>query len=710
MKKTILVLITAALLLLNAGLLRAQEKAREPEEGVFSLNLTPGVTFPIGEDAQSFTMGGGASLLGRLAVPGISFLYLEGGAGFSVTPLSLLESAAYDAAMMYIISPRVGVGVRFPLFSGLTVGAHAHGGYYFASLDVDTQNNTGSNPLIDVGADVKYRLTPNLSLGVDASYRWFFGLYNDVMLSLGVSYTFSPGPSGAILSPHSVPYDELEIKDIEFNDVFPVFFKYYDDHPIGALKIKNKGGISLQNVKVKIFVGQYMDNPNVCKNIGTLAPGREEKVDLYALFNEKVLSISESTKVQLQISVECSANGENYGNETVETLRLYDRNAITWEDDRRAAAFVTAKDPVVLKFSKNVKSYTENKVGGAFNKNFLTGLAYFEALRLYGLNYVKDPTTPYAEFSKKKNTVDYLQFPNQTLEYKAGDCDDLSILYTALLESVGIKSAFITTPGHIFVAFALDITPQQARRSFRDYGDLIYKDNEAWLPVEITMLHKGFLEAWYMGIKEWNQHAPQGRAGFIPVRDAWKMYEPVGFNSERFALSLPQREKIIQVFQAEVEKYTNRDLLPRVEELQRKIAANPTNNRLLNQLGVLYASYGVYDKAEEAFKRILDREDYVPAIINMGNLAFINDEYASAKRYYEKAYDKAPANKTVLLNLAKVNYELGRYRQVDEYYSALKKQDAELASRFSYLDLKAGDTGSRAADVGLMKEEMVWEE
>ena len=32
----------------------------------------------------------------------------------------------------------------------------------------------------------------------------------------------------------------------------------------------------------------------------------------------------------------------------------------------------------------------------------------------------------------------------QTLEYRAGDCDDLSILYSALLESVGVETAFIT--------------------------------------------------------------------------------------------------------------------------------------------------------------------------------------------------------------------------------------------------------------------------
>jgi transglutaminase-like putative cysteine protease len=35
--------------------------------------------------------------------------------------------------------------------------------------------------------------------------------------------------------------------------------------------------------------------------------------------------------------------------------------------------------------------------------------------------------------------------------YRAGDCDDLSILYCSLLEAIGIRTAFVTIPGHIFM-------------------------------------------------------------------------------------------------------------------------------------------------------------------------------------------------------------------------------------------------------------------
>ena len=87
----------------------------------------------------------------------------------------------------------------------------------------------------------------------------------------------------------------------------------------------------------------------------------------------------------------------------------------------------------------------------------------FQALGLSGLNYVVDPASSYAELSRNKLAVDYLKYPAETLSYGSGDCDDLSACYCALLSSVGIPTAFITVPGHIFMAFALDMDPAAAK-------------------------------------------------------------------------------------------------------------------------------------------------------------------------------------------------------------------------------------------------------
>ena len=53
-------------------------------------------------------------------------------------------------------------------------------------------------------------------------------------------------------------------------------------------------------------------------------------------------------------------NKGSYRRERIETLDVQNRNAITWDDDRRVAAFVTAKDTSILKFAKNTAGIVKN--------------------------------------------------------------------------------------------------------------------------------------------------------------------------------------------------------------------------------------------------------------------------------------------------------------------------------------------------------------
>jgi len=293
-----------------------------------------------------------------------------------------------------------------------------------------------------------------------------------------------------------------------------------------------------------------------------LEPGEEQPIELKALFNENVLEITEGTKVAAEILLEFSIKGVRYKDEHSETLRLYDRNATTWEDDRKAAAFVTAKDPVILKFSKNVVNAVKNKTSGSVNENLLHAIALHEAIAVYGMSYVVDPKTPYKEFSRKKQAVDFLQFPKQTLEYRAGDCDDLSIMYSALLEAVGIETAFITIPGHILMAFSLGMSPEEAKRVFSVADDLIFRDGKTWVPVEATQIEGGFLKAWQLGAKNWREGVLLKKEGFYPMHDSWTVYEPVGLPGEAEPLRLPSEDRLVVAYMGELARFIDREIYP----------------------------------------------------------------------------------------------------------------------------------------------------
>ena len=244
------------------------------------------------------------------------------------------------------------------------------------------------------------------------------------------------------------------------------------------------------------------------------------------------------------VFVDYTVAGAQRRQEYTETLRINNRNAMNWEDDQRAAAFVTARDPTVLKFSRNVTAMLKGKASSALNAKLLLAMGMHEALCLYGLEYVVDPTTPFIEFSQKKDAVDFLQFPQQTLEYKAGDCDDLSILYCAILESVGVDTAFITVPGHIYMAASLDMNPEEARRVFLRPDDLVFRGGRTWLPLEVTLRDGDFLKAWDSGAKQWRENLARGAAELLPVKECWEKYEAVGFSSAVVSIAMPADDQV----------------------------------------------------------------------------------------------------------------------------------------------------------------------
>ena len=502
----------------------------------------------------------------------------------------------------------------------------------------------------------------------------------------------------------------LEIVKAQFYDIFPVFYKYYDENPLGIAVIHNWEKIPTTDINVTVFVRQYMDIPKECKTPGTLEAGEEAEIELTALFNTKVLEITEGTKVAAEIIVEYTHKGTVYESKYSETIRIFDRNAINWDDDRKAAAFVTAKDPVVLRFSKNVAGMIKDKGSKAVDKNLLMAMALHEAISLYGMSYVIDPTTPYAEFSANKQAVDFLQFPKQTLDYRAGDCDDLSILYSALLESVGVETSFITIPGHIFMAFAVAMDPEQARKRFSRQDELIFRDEKVWIPVEVTEIGGGFLKAWQTGAQEWREAVLKQKEGFYPMHSSWSLYEPVGLPGDIATLTLPSSDTLVSVYLTELIKYIDREIYSQLVKIEDDITKSGETAKLVNKRGVLYARYGVNDKAEMEFTKSLSMNSkYMPALMNLGNIYYLNDEMERALELYERATRIQPKNPKVLLCVTRANHELENYGSAKKTYNKLKKIDPDLAVEYAYLDL-AGDDVTRAADMSQMKDVMIWEE
>jgi len=650
-----------------------------------SIEVLPSFDLPTFGTASYFSVGGSLDLGVKYRLPG-SLLTFSGGLEYCYAP-------SQATASLSIILPKIGIGVQIPLASFLSAFCRADVGYYFATYNDFSMNAT--DPFVAGGVGLRIALAPTFHIEVGGRYKYYAALYQGASVAVGVDIAL--GNLGG----------SVDIPTLELRPAFPVFYKHYDDHPIGTVTVASRLKVPATDVKAQVYIREFMDAPKAIPICSTLAPGESRTVDLYALFTDKVLEVTEGTKVAAEITVSYMVEGQGYEDKKVETLSVLGRNAMTWDDNRKAAAFVSAKEPQVLNFARSVTSEVRAKEDRSIPGNLQAAMALHEALDLYGINYTPNPVTPYSEASRQITVVDFLQFPRETFQYKAGDCSDLSILYSALLQAVGIDAAFITIPGHIFVAVNTGLPVEKAADSLIPQGQLIAYKGKAWIPVEITIRHQGFMKAWRLGAKEWNENTLTGQAGFYPVQDAWSVYQPVGLPGVGSAIAVPRSDQILSAYLREAQSFIDDQLAPQVARLQGEIDATG-NMSVMNNLGVLYAKYGRRDKAEEIFKQVLQKKTYLPSLLNLGNLHFLKEDWAGALAYYLQADEMMPDTPRVLVALARANRELKNYPEAEKNYGKLKEIDPALAAQYAYLGT-GSPSETRAADMATERRNVLWD-
>src|SRR6056297_58193 len=512
-----------------------------------SFTVSPAANIPIApkldDGTELYSIGGGVNIRTEYSLPFMPSLFASGNIDFDLIPLN-----GSDTSVTFLAAG-AGAGLQFSPLSRLLFKAGGYGGLYLGIIE----QGSVRNPFAAAFAEAAYQLSPAASIGLGGVYKHNLTpdgpVYQGIGVTLGMQYHLGSRRTRADLLIESY-----------VNPIFPPFYSYYDKNPAGSLSLANNERSPLNDVQVSFFVKQYMEQPKLCAEYPTLKPGQRIETPVYALFTDDIFRITEGTKVAGEVIVEYSYIGKPMTSTLPVTVSINNRNAMTWDDDRKAAAFVTSKDPAVLNFAKNVAASMRSNDIEAVNTNFRTAMAIFEALHIYGIGYVVDPASPYSVLSEQTDALDFIQFPNQTLAYKAGDCDDITILYSALLEAVGIETAFITAPGHIYMALNIDMAPESAKQIFSNTGKLIIKDNETWIPVEITLVQEGFLKAWKIGAKEWRETSNSETAGFYPVRSSWQLYEPVGFAQGTTAIVLPDSKSVISQYQNTLDRFINREI------------------------------------------------------------------------------------------------------------------------------------------------------
>jgi tetratricopeptide (TPR) repeat protein len=311
------------------------------------------------------------------------------------------------------------------------------------------------------------------------------------------------------------------------------------------------------------------------------------------------------------------------------------------------------------------------------------------------VRYVADANTPYSQVSADASAIDQIQYPGEVLRQLAGDCDDLTVLYCALLESAGISTALVDYPGHILLLFDTGVARDRAYQLPVAERLYVRRGDRLWVPVEITQIGQSFQEAWQLGAEELSKLPELARRErVVDTGEAWQQY-PASTPELAGEVGTPDRAAVLGAFQEQYAVLSEMvdDHLEATYLDPLKLA--PENDALRTRLLQVYVALQQYDAAIEAgLNHLIDKRGDKAATHNhLGIAYFRQHEMAQAAFHFQLAAELRPEDPGVSANLDRALRALGREETSEagaglEYAAAdsVKAVQADIANAFHWIE------------------------
>jgi hypothetical protein len=306
-------------------------------------------------------------------------------------------------------------------------------------------------------------------------------------------------------------------------------YKVYgdDSQPYWVAKtvFKNTGKIPARDLTIRYKVGDYSEWTQG-EPYPEVLPGQTVRDFCWPVFKPEMMD-KVTTKTPVELTMTYEYRGLDKPVEQHEKLYLLGKNdyisstiadeeqieetqgdeeaPVTyyeWKDNYRfIAAFVTPND-------ETTKSFAELATGGlapkASDEEARTALLkIFDTMRVHGVRYVHEPQSYWSS-----KWGQYVQYPNETINRKAGTCLDLAVCVAGMTSALGLDSYVVFVPGHAFPMIELP-----------DSGDL--------LPIESTMVDdvEMIIPAEYAidsAIDTYNENKDAGKLLSVYLQACWK--------------------------------------------------------------------------------------------------------------------------------------------------------------------------------------------
>lgn len=294
----------------------------------------------------------------------------------------------------------------------------------------------------------------------------------------------------------------LKIVDVEIKrDIFPALSEEYLDKPVAIAKVVNLTD-KLLSVKPAIKINGI--NKDIIQ-LGSfqLAAFDTSEIPVYAFIPENV-QIDKTTLSYAEIYL--YSNNDQQDDEIQKPILINSINS--WDGEVKNLRYFIRRDlSFAQSFAKQLLADYKSQLDTlpiALSDFYKTKIIFNNVVK--NLTYVSDPRIKW----------DFVQYPSETLKLKGGDCDDLAVLFSSLLESIGIETALVDYRArddirHVNLLVNTKLSPQQAKLITGNDTKYFIRKNESgidevWIPLEVTSL-TDFDTAWILGSEIFNDEA-----------------------------------------------------------------------------------------------------------------------------------------------------------------------------------------------------------
>ncbi len=452
--------------------------------------------------------------------------------------------------------------------------------------------------------------------------------------------------------------DPIAIADVKIPEIYPSLYINYGDEsllPVGEVTLTNNTNLPVRYTQISIEIPEIMNEPTVLPG-GVITSYSNSTINLSAIFSSKILVYLQSQKLQAKVVVSYTYDERPRIATKTAPVSIQSRNAINWTDKRRLASFIAVGPGPMAEYALSSNELFKGLVKSTLPENLTKALQLYTMLNQEKLIYTPDPDLSYSSVSTNTNLIDFLQYPGETLLKKRGDCDDMVTLYCSVLENAGIPTAFIDIPGHIFMAFDLNILPSQIEESGFNLRDVISLQGKVWLPIETTVIGKAnFRDAWESAAQRYHLAINQGFfPELIKLADARKLYRPSSYNPTQQNGTFLVKETLIKEYTDESYRIYAKLNEGSLAALKNQYLYEPYNVFIKNRYAVTLGQAGRFAEAKEVLNDALKMAPTNSSVLNnLGNVYLQEGNISEAIKHYERSYRTDPSDLQTVHNLFK---------------------------------------------------------